>query len=601
MLAELDIRDFAIVDRLRVALLPGLNVITGETGAGKSIVIDAVSSILGGKTAAEYLRTGSDQAHVEGVFALTEQEANDELLAVLADHGLAIEDGTLILSRDLYRSGRTVARVNGRAVPVTVLQQIGQSLVDIHGQSEHLSLLRPAYQLDLLDDYAGALDSKAKVSSSLAVLRGVRREMERLSADERELARRADLLRFQVEEIAAARLVPGEEEDLRQERTLLANAEKLAASADTAYRALYADENETASALDRLGEAEGALLELAKLDPSLQAYAEAVSGAVYQVDEAGRAMRAYRDAVEFNPTRLQEIEERLDLIQSLKRKYANSIEEVLEFGKRASAELDSLVHSEERRTELRAEEEEQLRQTGQLAAELSAKRQQAASALGAAIEAELLDLQMKGAKFSVLIEQAPDPTGVPLSAGLEGQRFACDSTGVDRVTFLISPNPGEPLKPLAKIASGGEMSRLLLALKTVLSRSDRIGTLIFDEVDVGVGGRGGKVIGEKLAGLSRRHQVLCVTHLPQVASFADSHFRIAKVVSEGRTSTSVTRLPEAERIDEIAAMMAGANITPSARQSAAELLHDATTWKEQARVATATGARDAAGRDLNNV
>lgn len=582
MLAELDISNFAIIDRLHVTLGAGFNVITGETGAGKSIVIDAVSSLLGGKTGAEFLRTGSDQAHVEGLFALAEEEIGGDLATVLAEHGLAVEDGTLILSRNLHRSGRTVARVNGRAVPVSVLQQIGQALVDIHGQSEHLSLLRPAYQLDLLDEYAAVLPLRARVSDSVAALRRVRRELERLTLDERELARRADLLRFQVNEIEAARLSPGEEEDLRQERILLANAERLASGADAAYKALYAGRGEAPAAMDRLGEAQVVLEELSKVDPSLQPHLEAITSAIYQVEEVGRAMRGYRDAVEFNPVRLQEVEERLDLIHTLQRKYGSTIEEVLAYSREAAKELDSLVHGEERRAELLAQERLLVAETGALAAELSRERRRAGAELAAAIERELGDLNMKGARFGVAIEQVPAEDGVPIERG-SSVRYAFDGTGVDRVAFTISPNPGEPLKPLAKIASGGEMSRLLLALKTVLSRADRIGTLIFDEVDVGVGGRSGRVLGIKLAGLAVGHQVICVTHLPQIACFADHHFKIAKIVEGGRTSTRVDRLNDEAAIDELAAMLAGSEAGATARQNAAELLADARAWKEKFR------------------
>jgi DNA repair protein RecN (Recombination protein N) len=524
------------------------------------------------------------------VFTLAQEEVSEGLAAVLAEHGLSVEDGTLILSRDLHRSGRTVARVNGRAVPVSVLQQIGQALVDIHGQSEHLSLLRASYQLDLLDDYAGALALRARVAESVAELRRVRRELEQLTIDERELARRADLLRFQVDEIDAARLQPGEEDDLRQERVLLVNAEKLASGADAAYQALYSGEGEAPAALDRLGEAQALLDDLAKLDPSLQPHVEAITAAVYQVEEVGSAMRSYRDTVEFNPERLQAVEERIDLILTLQRKYGSSIEEILKYGQQAASELDSLVHGEERRVELLEQEKALVQATGALAAELSAVRHRAASDLARAIEGELADLNMKGAGFEVTIERLPDEAGLPLEPS-GNVRFAFDATGADRVSFAISPNPGEPLKPLAKIASGGEMSRLLLALKTVLSRADRIGTLIFDEVDVGVGGRSGRVIGVKLSGLAERHQVICVTHLPQIACFADGHYKIAKVVSGGRTSTQVDRLDSSEQVEELATMMAGTAASATARQSAVELIADANNWKEKARAAKQATAR----------
>ena len=589
MLAEIDIANFAIIDRLHLTLVGGFNVLTGETGAGKSIVIDAVGTILGGKTSSEFVRGGAEQAHVEGIFALPSDGVGEELASVLAEHGLAPEDGTLILSRDVYRSGRTVARINGRAVPQSVLQQVGEALVDIHGQSEHMSLLRSAYQLDLLDEYAGLRGLRARLATEVTELRRLRRELERLISDERELARRSDLLRFQVNEIEAARLHAGEEDDLEHERTLLANAEKLAASADAAYRALYAGEGESPAAADRLGEATAALADLARLDPSLRAQAEAIENAAYQVEEVGRAMRNYRDNVEFNPARLQAVEERLDLIFTLKRKYGSSIEEILAYGRQAASELEALTHGEEHRAELLGREAQVLRQAGRLAAELSAARREASRSLSRAVEGELADLNMKRARFEVALEQVQAPDGVPLDEAPVSPRYVCDTTGVDRATFLISPNPGEPLKSLAKIASGGEMSRLSLALKTVLSRADRISTLIFDEVDVGVGGRSGSVVGEKLCGLAGGHQVICVTHLPQIACYADAHFRVVKEVGEARTATKVELLSAEGRVDELAAMLAGPKAGASARQSARELVDAAKQWKERTRTATGAG------------
>ncbi|MHB1415562.1 MAG: DNA repair protein RecN [Chloroflexota bacterium] len=581
MLAEISIDNFAIIDHLTVNLDRGFNVITGETGAGKSIVIDAVGALLGGKTSAESVRVGTEQAHVEGIFVVNDPLVLETLTSAMSEHGLAVEDDGLILSRDIYRSGRSVARINGRAVPASVLQQVGQYLVDIHGQSEHLSLLRSSYQLDLLDDYAGVQPRRADVAGTVARLRQVRREIDRLTQDERELARRADLLRFQVDEIEAAGLHAGEEEDLDHERRLLANAEKLAAAADSAYQTLYAGSDDLPSAVDRLGEASAALGELAALDPSMAEQLAAVESALFQAEEAGRTMRAYRDGVEFNPARLQVIGERLDLIFALKRKYGNSIADVIAYGQQAAVELDSLTHSEERREELAREEADLVAKAGLLAGSLSRARKEAAAILAQSVECELGDLNMKGSRFEVSIVHEIDQTGVPIEEG--GPRYACDTTGVDRVGFMISPNLGEPLKPLAKTASGGEMSRLLLALKTVLSGADRIPTLIFDEIDVGVGGRSGRLVGEKLCSLGSPHQVISVTHLPQIACYADAHFRIAKAIAGDRTVTRVSRLTDDERVNELAAMLAGSETSETARNNAAEMLQGAGSLKQTMR------------------
>jgi DNA repair protein RecN (Recombination protein N) len=582
LLTDLRIVNFAIIDQVSLSFAPGLNVLTGETGAGKSIVIDAVEAILGGKTGAESVRSGTNQSHVEGVF-FEEQAVRESIEPILAEYGLHSDDDALILSRDIHASGRTVSRVNGRAVPLSAMQRIGQALVDIHGQSEHLSLLRPAYQLDLLDAFAGTQPIRAQVAAAVADLRKVRREIERLTASERELARRSDLLQFQANEISSAKLVDGEDEELERERMMLANAEKLAASADLAYQALYNSSSEVPSATERLGEALAALQDLARVDEEQQAQLDAVSSALFQVEDVGRTLRSYRDSVEFNPDRLQAVEERLDLIFSLKRKYGNTIAEIIEYGRQVADDLDSLAHGEERRAELIAEEGELQRVVGGLASGLSAARHSAARDLAAAVVAELADLNMKHARFELSFELSPAPDGVPFSDTPNAPRFACDATGADRVAFLLSPNPGEPPKPLAKIASGGEMSRVLLALKTVLSRADRIGTLIFDEVDVGIGGRSGRVVGEKMAGIALQHQVICITHLPQIASFADEHFRVAKVVDGERTMTSVESLDQQQRIGELAAMLAGTDPSRSAQDSAAEMLKNARLYKEKMR------------------
>jgi DNA repair protein RecN (Recombination protein N) len=573
LISELRIVNFAIIEELHLRFAPGFNVLTGETGAGKSIVIDAVSALLGGRVGAGELRAGADRAQVEGLFLL-EPSVQVVLKPLLEENSLeGDDDEALILAREIRATGRTVARVNGRAVTVRLLKEIGERLVDIHGQSEHLSLLRTREHLGLLDRYAGLEAGRRAVAEKVHDLREVRQALASLLRDERELARRADLLAFQVQEIDAARLEAGEEAELTQERTRLANAERIAALIGEAVQALYEGSKDQLAVSDQLGMVSRSLAELTRIDASLASHRQVVEALTAQAEELARDLRVYLEEVEFNPARLQEVEERLDLIYHLKRKYGDSIPEVLAFAQRSARELETIARSEERVEALRAREDALLREIGALAGDLSQRRREAAQGLAAAIEAELDDLHMAHTRFAVAFEQTDAPHG----AFVGDRRLAFDATGVDRVEFLISPNPGEPLKPLTRIASGGETSRLMLALKTVLSKADETPTLIFDEIDQGIGGRVGGVVGRKLWGLTAAnnavsfgHQVLCITHLPQLAGFGDTHFQVHKGVSAGRTVTRVEPIAGEARVEELTMMLGPA--TDSTRQSAREIL-----------------------------
>ncbi len=583
MLSEIIITNFAIVEKLHISFVPGLNVLTGETGAGKSIIIDAVSALLGGRVGAELVRAGANRAQVEGLFLL-EPHVRAALKSLIQKNDLeGDDDELLILTREIRATGRTIARVNGRAVTVRLLREIGQKLVDIHGQSEHLSLLRTREHLRLLDRYAGLVSRRRVMAEKVHELRQVRQALALLLRDERELARRADLLAYQVEEIAAARLEIGEEEELVQERMRLTNAERIATLVSEATQLLYEGTEEQLSVADLLGNVYRNLTDLAGIDASLETHRQTADALAVQAEDLARDLRAYLEEIEFRPGRLQEVEERLDLIYRLKRKYGDSIAEVLAFAERAARELETITHSEERVEELGAREEELLREIGSLAAELSQQRREAADNLSASIESELDDLQMTHTRFAVSFEQTTDPEG----AFVGDQRLAFDATGVDRIEFLIAPNPGEPLKPLARIASGGETSRLMLALKTVLSRADETPTLIFDEIDQGIGGRVGSTVGRKLWGLTASdattpsgHQVLCITHLPQLAGFGDVHFRVRKEMSDERTITGVQSVVGQERVEELAQMLG--SVTNSTRQSAREILEQAAHVKSSA-------------------
>ncbi|MBL7062686.1 MAG: DNA repair protein RecN [Anaerolineae bacterium] len=603
MLAELHIRDFAIIDELLLTFAPGFTVLTGETGAGKSIIIDVVDLALGGRADVTCVRAGAGRAVVEAVFRLgAEQRAAIDPL--LEREGLEEDDpDLLLLGREVRLSGRNVCRVNGRAVTLALLRQVAQGLVDIHGQSEHLSLLRVREHVNLLDRYAELWPLRMQVADVVGRVRAVRRELADLLRSERELAHRTDLLQFQIGEINAAALQIGEQKELLEERLRLTHAEQLVALASEALRALEEGAGETPAALDLLGAALRTLEGLTRVDPGLEPRLRAAEGINYQMEELVGGLRDYREQVEHNPQRLQEVEERLALLRRLERKYGPAIPDVLAYAEKAARELDAITHSEERVTELQAQEKRLLAELGELAVELSLRRREAVGRLAAGIEEELQDLRMEGARFGVDFKWRDDPQGVPLNelriancnlqsaiSNLQSPKVAFDASGIDRVEFLVSPNPGEPLKPLAKIASGGETSRLMLALKTVLSRADETPTLIFDEIDQGIGGRVGATVGEKLWGLAvgtgtsgLRHQVLCVTHLPQLAGFGDVHFHVEKHVEKTgageRTVTRVRPLQGGARVEELAQMLGASG--EGAYRSAEEILEQVARCKKE--------------------
>ncbi len=568
MLLELRIENFAIIDHLDLEFGPGLITFTGETGAGKSIILDAVEAVLGGHTDPGMIRAGAERAYVEAVLEVPEH-LREPVRRILENEDLLEEPDAryLTLSREIRSSGRSLARINGRSASAALQRELGGYLVDIHGQSEHLSLLNTRQHLRLLDQYAGVEAERAAYAATYHELRAVRRELEELRAAERDAARRTDLLTYQADEIEAAGLRPGEEEELRQERTRLANAEMLASSAQLAVTLLDEEDPETRPVSDLLGEVVEALASLSRIDPTQEPLYEQAEQAADLVAELARQLRVYLEEIEFNPKRLEQIEERVDLINNLKRKYGGTIEAVLAFAAQARAELDTIAHATERIAELEGKEARLLERLAEQGLALSELRRQAAGRLAQAVERELDDLRMAGARFAVDQRLQPDPQGVPLP---DGSRAAFDESGLDQVEFLIAPNPGEGLKPLVKIASGGETSRLMLALKKVLASADDIPSLIFDEIDQGIGGRVGTVVGEKLWQLARRHQVMCITHLPQLAAFGERHYRVRKLVQGGRTATQVEELQGDERLDELALMMGG--VTEANREAARETL-----------------------------
>ncbi len=553
MLTELYIRDFAIIDELRLKFHNGFNVLTGETGAGKSIILDAVTLMLGGRADTTFVRAGATEAYVEATFTLSEP-LKKIVGPILDGEGLDEEhEEYVLLSRELRLNGRNICRVNGRTVNLSVLRDVAEPLIDIHGQGEHLSLLHPRSHLPLLDSYAGVQAERATLGKEIAALMDVQNELADLRQNERMLAQRADMLRFQIEEIEAARLEESEEDELRAERTRLANSEQLMRAASEAVNLLTGMDDESQAVADMLGQVERSLVQLTRYDETQGPTLERLQGLIYQLSEVSSELQSYLNEVEYNPKRLDFVEERLELINQLKRKYGENIAAILAMRDRAKSELARIDNSEERIAELVQTEETYLRKCGEMALALSKKRQAASKKLATAVVAQLTDLQMDGAKFEVRFQTTPQADGLYVA----GERLAFDKTGIDQAEFVISTNPGEPLKPMAKVASGGETARLMLALKTALAQVDKTPTLIFDEIDQGIGGRVGDVVGRKLWGLTAvaEHQVIVVTHLPQLAGYGDIHFHVSKAQADGRTTTRIKTLEGDGRIQELAAML----------------------------------------------
>lgn len=567
MLKELRIKNFAIIDQLEMQFKPGLITFTGETGAGKSIIMDALDTLLGSRAETELIRSGVGTALIEATFQIP-QIARARIHAILNREDLLEDSNFVVLGREIRREGRNVARVNGRTATLGLLREIGEHLVDIHGQSEHLSLLKVRNHLQLLDRYAYLGDAFSLYQTTYRQLIQVREELEKLRQNERQAAQRADMIEYQINEIEAANLTPGEESELEEERARLANAEKLTSLGQKALLLLDETDFDNPSISDQFGQVIEALNGLTQLDPSQSQLKEQALAAFESISEINHDLRIYLENIEFNPNRLDEVEERVDLINHLKRKYGDTIEEVLRHGEKVKSELDDITHAGERITELETQEAKLLDELGERALELAEKRHQAADKLQSALESELEDLRMSGARFQVDFQHQSDPQGIPLP---NGERVAFGANGYQRVEFLIETNPGEGLKPLTKVASGGETSRLMLALKNVLARADHIPTLIFDEIDQGIGGRVGAIVGYKLWLLSHGHQVLCITHLPQLAAFGHQHYKVRKIVEGGRTITKAQPVEGEDRLRELAQMLG--DVSDNTLTSAKQILH----------------------------
>ena len=556
MLKEIRISNFAIIESLDLELTPGFNVFTGETGAGKSIILDALSIVLGEKSDASFVREGTKRASVEAVFDYGTRR--EEITEVLEREDLPPDDGIeeLSLSREIRLEGRSTARVNGHSVSLGLLQEIGSLLVDIHGQSEHLSLLKPGSHIRLVDQFAGNGELLKEYRSRYRKYLSVVRQLKELHEGEAEALRQQDMLTYQLNEISAAELSEEEEENLNRERDRMANSERIARLLQKALLSLSGRSEERPGIIDQLDTLDSALDDLTGYDDTLQPLYDTAVTAADQLNEVLDKLQRYKSSLGFSTRRRNQIEERLSLYFSLKRKYGGTVPAVLEFAKNAKKKLALITGAGEQITELEAEKELLLRDLSELAVRLSERRTEAAGRISAGVEKELDELRMQSARFEVQMEKVPSENGL---TDENGQKLNFTDTGFDRVEFLIAPNPGEGLKPLAKVASGGETSRLMLALKNTLAQADTIPTMVFDEIDQGIGGRIGALVGEKLWRLARFHQVICITHLPQLAALYDSHFHVRKQISEDRTRTIVDRLDAEESLHELASLMGSDN------------------------------------------
>ncbi|HBD88057.1 MULTISPECIES: DNA repair protein RecN [Clostridia] len=553
MLEHLHIRNVALIKESEISFGDGLNILTGETGAGKSMIIDSLQFALGGRAGKDFLRHGEKQAAVEALFSVQSQALTEKL----AENGIVPEeDGTLLITRTLSEAGKSVCRINGSTVTVGMLKEIAEDMIDIYGQHEHQSLLNPVKHIRLLDRFCGAGFGEAmeEYKNSRQRLKDLEKQLTILIGDESQREQRMDMLLFQKEEIEAAELQEGEEDALLEQKKRLSSMERLIRLTGESVTLLYDGDDRAPSACDQLGDALAKLREAAEYDAALSPLADALADGYAAVEDCARELKREAEKQEADPEELERIEERLQLFYKLKRKYGGSIEAVLEFYEKAVQELEFLSNSSEKAAELSAKKAAEEKRLSALAETLTARRRATAEQVEEQIETALHDMEMKHARFHIQIEEKAD--------------WGAD--GKDKVEFLISANAGEPLKPLAKIASGGEMSRVMLALKTVLVDADEIGTFIFDEIDTGVSGRTARRVGEKMRFLGGKRQLLCITHLPQIAAMADNHFLIEKESDAGETVTRVTALDEEGAVREVARLMN--DVTETTLAAARELL-----------------------------
>ncbi len=576
MLLNLRIENFALIDELEIDFGPGLIALTGETGAGKSIIVDALNAALGERVTSETIRGGADRAKVEATFDLADAPAARGAAERVE---IDVEDDRVELSRTIA-SGRSYYRICGESSTMTDVREIGEHLADIHGQHEHQSLIHESSHRGFLDAFGGAdhLELLERYAQTWGELREARQRRERLATDERTRAQRLDLLRYQVQEIDEAGLAPDEDEQLAAERGRLVHYEKLRDGLLEAWDALEGDG--APGAIEQLRLARHTAEELSEIDDELGPAATALVDAVEQAEDAARAMRRYLEAMQEDPERIDEVEARLNTIGGLKRKYGDTVREILQHREQAQAEIEELEGAEQSAAELEDRIKALDEEAGRRAEELSRSRRELARELSERVEEELQPLGMDRARFEVAVEADADEDGLP---DAEGRRWAADSGGIDRVRFMLSANPGEPLKPLSSVGSGGELSRVMLVFKSICAAGSDVPTIVFDEVDANIGGRTALAVAEKLVQVSSWAQVLCITHLPQIACHADTQLSVSKSVEGDRTFVSLCELTGDERVSEIARMMGQSDTATAARENAGQMLAEAAQTRERVR------------------
>lgn len=550
MLTSLKIENVAIIESAAIEFGCGLNVLTGETGAGKSIVIDSINAILGERTSRDIIRTGAQSAKVYAVF----EDVNERVRNFLDENGIDCEDGVLIINRTLSREGKNVCRINGAPVTVSMLREIGGELIDIHGQHDNQSLLSPEKHCGFVDSFAGNADLIADYREKYGRLCEIRSKLKKLTTDESSKSQRIDFLTYQIDELEKAEITIGERDELKARKSLINNSQKVIESLNIAYEALKAD----GAGIDMITDAESEIANASAYMETLGEASEKITDIRYELEDIAETVRDAMTEVDFDPSELEDIDERLDLLYRLSKKYGDTEEEMLEYLEKARAELDNIAFSEERVKELQKQEKEALAETETAACKLTESRKTAGEKLSNAICSELEFLDMPNVRFVVKCSD-----------------IGLTENGKDEIEFLISANAGEEPKPLAKIASGGELSRIMLAIKNVLAETDGVDTMIFDEIDTGVSGRAAQKIAMKLRSASKGRQVICVTHLAQIAAQGDVHLYISKSVSDGKTYTNIKSLIEEERVAEIARIMGGMEITKLQFESAREMLANA--------------------------
>ncbi len=573
MLVEITIKEFAIVENLRINFNDGLNILTGETGAGKSIIIDAIQLIIGGRGSVDFIRSSADKSEIEAIFDLKD----DHSVYLLLDEKSIdySKEEMLVIRRELFRNGKSISRINGQLVNLSVLKEIGAKVIQLYSQLQHQQLLHNEKQLALLDGYAEEklASIKAQYTTTYERYSSLKKEWLLLTNNERETKQRLNLLQYQISEIKAANLEPGEEDTLNYQKNIIKHAEKIAYALNNAHENLSREKG----AVDLVRASRMQLEQLIEYDNKFEQIHEELTNSYYQLEELAQEISEQVNNIEYDAVKLDQIEERLSAIYFLKQKYGASITEVLKYLEKSIAELEKLENREVQLEQVTSDLQKTTEKMLNNALDLSAERKNAANDLAFLIEKELADLRMSNTRMKIALEYIESATGVEY----QGKRYQISSEGLDQIEFLISPNPGEPLKPLDKIASGGELSRIMLAILTILAEKEEVPTIIFDEIDTGVSGKAAQTIAEKLARVAQSKQVFAITHLSQVASMADSHYLIQKDTEEMITKTKINQLHKNDRVNVLARMLGGTEITDTTNEHARELIEKAQQFKEK--------------------